>query len=367
MSAAPEVLLPSSADEAVSLFGDGADVTVVGGGTIVMPELTYGRAEADEGAAARTGRARRDLARRLDASRSARRHRSHELAGEPAPLGAVRGERRRPRDPLAGDRRRQPLRRRGPRGAARRPPGRAARARRDRPLGRRRRRSRASRSRTSCRSGRAGSCSTSPSRSRPPARSPRSTGRTPTTTRRSPSRRSAPPTARSASPRPAPAGWAPRLPSAEAAAADPEAAGKAALERRHAPRRRARLGLVPRAHAAGARPPCPRRTRGVRMNLTVNGIEHEVESAPLTTAPRRAARRARGRRARRPAASRAAAARAPSSSTASRGARASRRSRPSTARRSRPSRGSARRTTSRRCSRRSCTTTPRSAASAPPG
>jgi len=43
MSAAPEVLLPSSADEAVSLFGDGADVTVVGGGTIVIPELTYGR------------------------------------------------------------------------------------------------------------------------------------------------------------------------------------------------------------------------------------------------------------------------------------------------------------------------------------
>ncbi len=43
MSAAPEVLLPSSADEAVSLFGDGSGVTVVGGGTIVLPELTYGR------------------------------------------------------------------------------------------------------------------------------------------------------------------------------------------------------------------------------------------------------------------------------------------------------------------------------------
>jgi carbon-monoxide dehydrogenase medium subunit len=43
MSAAPEVLLPSSADEAVSFFGDGSDVTVVGGGTIVLPELTYGR------------------------------------------------------------------------------------------------------------------------------------------------------------------------------------------------------------------------------------------------------------------------------------------------------------------------------------
>ncbi len=43
MSAAPEVLLPASADEAVSLYGDGAGVTVVGGGTIVLPELTYGR------------------------------------------------------------------------------------------------------------------------------------------------------------------------------------------------------------------------------------------------------------------------------------------------------------------------------------
>ena len=43
MAAAPEVLLPSSADEAVAAFGDGADVTVVAGGTIVMPELTSGR------------------------------------------------------------------------------------------------------------------------------------------------------------------------------------------------------------------------------------------------------------------------------------------------------------------------------------
>jgi aerobic carbon-monoxide dehydrogenase medium subunit len=37
------VLLPASADEAVAAFGDGADVTVVAGGTIVMPELTAGR------------------------------------------------------------------------------------------------------------------------------------------------------------------------------------------------------------------------------------------------------------------------------------------------------------------------------------
>ncbi len=43
MSQATEVLLPASPDEAVAQFGDGAGVTVVGGGTIVVPELTYGR------------------------------------------------------------------------------------------------------------------------------------------------------------------------------------------------------------------------------------------------------------------------------------------------------------------------------------
>jgi CO/xanthine dehydrogenase FAD-binding subunit len=40
---ASEVLIPTSADEAVAAFGDGAGVTVIGGGTIVMPEITYGR------------------------------------------------------------------------------------------------------------------------------------------------------------------------------------------------------------------------------------------------------------------------------------------------------------------------------------
>jgi CO/xanthine dehydrogenase FAD-binding subunit len=38
-----EVLRPASEDEAVEAFGDGTDVLVVGGGTIVMPELTYRR------------------------------------------------------------------------------------------------------------------------------------------------------------------------------------------------------------------------------------------------------------------------------------------------------------------------------------
>ena len=39
MSRTAEVLIPASVDEAVSAFGDGSGVTVIGGGTIVMPEL----------------------------------------------------------------------------------------------------------------------------------------------------------------------------------------------------------------------------------------------------------------------------------------------------------------------------------------
>ena len=37
------VVLPTSAGDAVIAFGDGADVTVIAGGTIVMPDLTAGR------------------------------------------------------------------------------------------------------------------------------------------------------------------------------------------------------------------------------------------------------------------------------------------------------------------------------------
>ena len=43
MLADVDVLVPSSADEAVAAFGDGSGVTVVGGGTIVMPEIAAGR------------------------------------------------------------------------------------------------------------------------------------------------------------------------------------------------------------------------------------------------------------------------------------------------------------------------------------
>jgi CO/xanthine dehydrogenase FAD-binding subunit len=38
-----EVLLPTSPDEAVQAYGDGTGIVVLGGGTIVVPEITYGR------------------------------------------------------------------------------------------------------------------------------------------------------------------------------------------------------------------------------------------------------------------------------------------------------------------------------------
>jgi carbon-monoxide dehydrogenase medium subunit len=37
-----EVLQPTSEDEAIEAFGDGSDVTVLAGGTIVVPDMTYG-------------------------------------------------------------------------------------------------------------------------------------------------------------------------------------------------------------------------------------------------------------------------------------------------------------------------------------
>jgi CO/xanthine dehydrogenase FAD-binding subunit len=40
---AAEVIAPASRAEAVDAFGNGADVTVLAGGTILMPELNYGR------------------------------------------------------------------------------------------------------------------------------------------------------------------------------------------------------------------------------------------------------------------------------------------------------------------------------------
>jgi CO/xanthine dehydrogenase FAD-binding subunit len=43
VSEVTEVLLPASEEEAIEMFGDGTDVLVVGGGTIVVAEMTYQR------------------------------------------------------------------------------------------------------------------------------------------------------------------------------------------------------------------------------------------------------------------------------------------------------------------------------------
>src|SRR5436305_845272 len=40
---AADVLIPTTADEAASLYGDGAGTTVFAGGTILLPEIAAGR------------------------------------------------------------------------------------------------------------------------------------------------------------------------------------------------------------------------------------------------------------------------------------------------------------------------------------
>ena len=134
MSAAPEVLLPSSADEAVSLFGDGADVTVVGGGTIVLPELTYGRLKPSKALMLH----RAGLAG-ISRSGSTVTDRRDDLGLRPRPASPRRSAPARRTSPTSRSARRAPSAATSAparaRRAARRPPGPAARARRDRPLG----------------------------------------------------------------------------------------------------------------------------------------------------------------------------------------------------------------------------------------
>src|SRR6185369_5193006 len=59
--------------------------------------------------------------------------------------------------------------------------------------------------------------------------------------------------------------------------------GRRGRLRRELRRRRARLRLVPRADAPGPGPTCPHPTPGVRMNLTVNGVDTAIGSGPLTS------------------------------------------------------------------------------------
>ena len=114
---APEVIVAASREEAVSAFGDGSDVTVVAGGTIVMPEITHGRLQPRRalliGRAGLSGVQHRERPhddRRDDDDRRA--------AGRRRAAGHLRARPRRPRDPRPGHARRQPLRAAG-RGDAR--------------------------------------------------------------------------------------------------------------------------------------------------------------------------------------------------------------------------------------------------------
>jgi CO/xanthine dehydrogenase FAD-binding subunit len=48
MTHATEVLIPTSPEDAAAAFGDGSGITVIGGGTIVVPEITHGALQPDK-------------------------------------------------------------------------------------------------------------------------------------------------------------------------------------------------------------------------------------------------------------------------------------------------------------------------------
>ena len=88
---ASEVLVPSSPAEAVELFGDGAGTTVVGGGTVVVPDMTYGRLDPERVLLLSRAGLARDHDGGRPRSRSGRRPRSArslELEGQVAALAA---------------------------------------------------------------------------------------------------------------------------------------------------------------------------------------------------------------------------------------------------------------------------------------
>ena len=139
--AATEVLMPGSEDEAIAAFGDGAEVVVVGGGTIVVPDLTYRRLRPAKalmlGNAGLSGIETDGSRVTIGATTPVQA-----LVDMSAPLGPcaanvadleIRSQGTVGGNLCAGE---------GRRGASRRPPGRVPRARRDGPLGRERRRHR---------------------------------------------------------------------------------------------------------------------------------------------------------------------------------------------------------------------------------
>ena len=282
---ASEVLVPSSPAEAVELFGDGAGTTVIGGGTVVVPELTHGRLEPGPRAPALANAG-------LDGV---------SVDGDTITIGADRLDRRAPRPRR---------RRRSPPAPATSPTTRSAARRRSAAtsawaaITRRRAatcRAACSRSTRRCarrapdgertepledflaRPAAGGSSSTSASSARPrrPSRRSSTPTRTSTPCSRSPVRARRDGKTRLAAT--GVAGPGPRLRVGRGAGLGSRGRRRRSGRRRHVRRRRARVRLVPRADAAGARPPCPHPTRGVRMNLTVNGVDTTIESGPLTS------------------------------------------------------------------------------------
>ncbi|HEY3614376.1 MAG TPA: FAD binding domain-containing protein [Gaiellales bacterium] len=85
MTAPPELLTPTSPAEAAAVFGDGEGVTVMGGGTILLPELTYGKLRPTRvlvlGRAGMSGLERADGSVRIGAGTPV-----GELDGAPEPL-----------------------------------------------------------------------------------------------------------------------------------------------------------------------------------------------------------------------------------------------------------------------------------------
>ena len=112
MPAPPELLTPTSPAEAAAAFGDGAGVTVMGGGTILLPELTYGQLRPTRvlmiGRAGLSGVDNSNGVVRIGATTPV-----GELAGCPGAARHRREARGRPRDPRGRHDRRQPLRDRG--------------------------------------------------------------------------------------------------------------------------------------------------------------------------------------------------------------------------------------------------------------
>ena len=139
MSAVREVLMPTSEAEAVELFGDGVNVTVIGGGTIVVPSVAAGRLAPPRamflGKAGLDGISRNGATITIGATTSVA-----SLAELAAPLGPcaenVADPEVRAQATVGGNL----CAAAHERGAARRPAGRAARARRPGALRRRRRR-----------------------------------------------------------------------------------------------------------------------------------------------------------------------------------------------------------------------------------